>query len=212
MLYKLPLKNSDKMVIVSEDVYEDLINNEYFQEVDLLKNLRIHSYGYAFYQKNYPKPSGGYKNVTIYLHRYIAEKFVPKPKSSKRLLVTFVNGDRLDCRTENIIWATSSQIIRNIPNHLTTDDTLSGYRGVYKLPSGNYRSAIFRGKKPFELGVYKTAEEAALAYNKKSIEWFGETRSLNKVPAEHVPQEYLDEVEKIKEERATKLAAGELEI
>ncbi len=194
MLYKLPLKNSDKMVLVSEEIYEHLTRDPYFKKVQLLQNLRIHSYGYAFYQKNYPKPSGGYKNVTIYLHRYVAEKFVPKPPSGKRLLVTFSNGDRLDCRTDNIKWATSSQIIRNIPNNLTAEATISGYRGVYKLPSGNYRSAIFKGKKPFELGVYSTAEEAALAYNIQSIEWFGETRSLNKVPHEHIPASYTEKI------------------
>ncbi len=185
------------MVLVSEDVYEHLSRDPYFKKVQLLQNLRIHSYGYAFYQKNYPKPNGGYKNITIYLHRYIAEKFVQKPPSGKRLLVTFYNGDRLDCRIDNIKWATSSQIIRNIPNSLTAETTMSGYRGVYKLPSGNFRSAIFKGKKPFELGVYNTAEEAALAYNIKSIEWFGETRSLNKVPKEYIPESYASKIEEL---------------
>lgn len=188
MLYRLPLKNSDKTVLVSDKVYDSIKNNQYFQSLKLLENLRIHSYGYAFFQKNFPKPDGGYKNVTIYLHRYVAENFIDKPESEKRLLVTFKNGDRLDCREENIMWATSSQIVRNIP---FSPNTQSKYRGVYQLKSGNYRSAIFRGKTAFELGVFPTAEEAALAYNKKSIEWFGMTRSLNKIPDEKFPTEEL---------------------
>ena len=182
MLYKLPLKNTDKLLLVSDDGYELITNNPYFKSINLLKHLRIHSYGYAFYQKNHPKPDGkGYKNETIYIHRYIAERLIEQPKSEKRLLVTFKNGDRLDCRTNNLMWATSSQIIRNIPYSGNTD---SSYRGVYKLPSGNYRAAIFRGKTPYELGVYNTAEEAALAYNRKSLEWFGKTRSLNIIKEE----------------------------
>lgn len=176
MLYKISLKNTDKQLLVSDDGYEILTNNPYFKSINMLKHLRIHSYGYAFYQKNHPKPGGGYKNETIYVHRYIAERLIPQPKSEKRLLVTFKNGDRLDCRTNNLMWATSSQIIRNIPYSGNTD---SNYRGVYKLPSGNYRAAIFRGKTPYELGVFPTAEEAAKAYNRKSLEWFGKTKSLN---------------------------------
>ncbi len=178
MLYRLILKNTEETAIVSEDVYSMIKNNSYFQEIGFLKNLRIHSYGYAFFQKNYKKPDGTYKNITIYLHRYIADQLVPKPNSDKRLLVTFKNGNRLDCRRENITWATSSQIIRNIPN---SGNSETQYRGVYKLPSGNFRAAIFKGKKPFELGIFKTAEEAAEAYNEKSIEWFGPTKSLNKI-------------------------------
>ena len=177
MLYKLTLKNTDKKVVVSDDVYEHIINSSYFEEINLLKHLRIHSYGYAFYQKNYRRPNGTYKNITIYLHRYIADKFVEKPESEKRLLVTFANGNRLDCRTSNIVWATSSQIIRNIPD---TTNSFTGYRGVSEV-NGKYRAAIFKGKTRFDLGIYDTPEEAALAYNKKSIEWFGHTKSLNKI-------------------------------
>ncbi len=177
MLYRLPLKNSDEQITVSEDVYEAITNNPYFQEINFLKNLRRHSYGYAFYQKNYRRPDGTYKNVTIYLHRWIAENFVERPKSDQRLLVSFKNGDRVDCRVENIEWVTSSKIIRNISKH---NSKITGYRGVSKV-NGKFRAAIFKGKQRFDLGSFETPEEAALAYNKKSIEWFGITKSLNKV-------------------------------
>ncbi|MGB1207306.1 MAG: HNH endonuclease [Chitinophagales bacterium] len=184
MIYRLPLKNTDKTALVSGKVYDHITNNDYFKSIDFLKHLRIHSYGYAFYQKNYPKPGGGYKNVTIYLHRYIAENFVEKPESEKRLLVTFKNGNRLDCREENIIWATSSQIIRNISAVM---NTTTGFRGVSKA-NKKYRAAIFKGKNRHDLGGFDTPEEAALAYNIKSREWFGETRSLNKLPEDLVEQ------------------------
>ena len=59
MIYRLPLKNTDKTALVSAKVYDHITNNDYFKSIDFLKHLRIHSYGYAFYQKNYPKPGGG---------------------------------------------------------------------------------------------------------------------------------------------------------
>ena len=180
MLYKLTLKNTTKKLIIDQDVYEALKNNEYFTSLKVLDNLRIHSYGYAFFQKNIPKKDGKYKNITIYIHRFVAENYVPKPKIKKRLLVTFKNGNRLDCRKENIVWATSSQIIRNIPN-TPSNNSSTGYRGVAEV-NGKYRAAIFKGKERFDLGTFETAEEAAYAYNQKSIEWFGVTKSLNKLP------------------------------
>lgn len=183
MLYKLTLKNTDKKLIVSDKVYEAMSNNEYFQSLNLLKNLRIHSYGYAFFQKNFPKPEGGYKNVTIYVHRFVAENFIEKPESDKRLLVTFKNGTRLDCREENIMWVTASQLVRNTEGIITNS---TGYRGVTKL-NNKFRAAIFRGKTRYDLGEYATPEEAARAYNKKSIEWFGITKSLNRLPGEEWP-------------------------
>ncbi len=182
MLYKLTLKNTDKKLIVSDKVYEALARNEYFQSIQLLKNLRIHSYGYAFFQKNFAKPEGGYKNITIYIHRYVAENFVEKPQSNKRLLVSFRNGNRLDCREENIIWVTASQLVRNTEGIISNS---TGYRGVTKV-NNKYRAAIFRGKTRYDLGDFTSPEEAARAYNRKSIEWFGVTKSLNKIPGEDI--------------------------
>ncbi len=178
MLYRLQLKNTEETVIVSEDAYNLISQNPYLTTIEFIKRLRIHSHGYAFFQKNFRRPDKTYKNVTIYLHRYIAEHLVPKPESDKRLSVTFKNGNRLDCRTDNIIWATWSHIVRNTPNYSNSEGQ---YRGVYKLPSGNFQAIIFKGKQAFYLGTYPSADEAALAYNAKSIEWFGKTKSLNKV-------------------------------
>lgn len=180
MLYKLSLKNTNETVVISDEVYEIISKNPYLQSIKFLDNLRIHSHGYAFFQKNYPKIDGGYKNVTIYLHRYIAENFVEKPTNyKKRLLVSFKNGNRLDCRTSNIFWATSSEIVRNI----NATNSTTGFRGVSKA-NNKYRAAIFLGKTRYDLGNFDTAEEAARAYNQKSIEWFGQTKSLNKVDGE----------------------------
>lgn len=180
MLYKIPLKNADKYAILDGQVYETIRKDEYLEKIHFLKNLRLHSNGYAFYQKNYPRTDGTYKNVTIYLHKYIAERFVEKTPSKKKLFITFLNGNRLDCRKENLKYATRSEICRN--QKLPTP--MSGYRGVTKRPSGNYSAHIFIGSRPLWLGTFKTAVAAAEAYNKMSIKLFGETNSLNVIKKE----------------------------
>lgn len=54
----------------------------------------------------------------------------------------------------------------------------SGYRGVY--PQGCcWYSIIKKDKQKYDLGIFSTKEEAALAYNKKALELYGEFAVLN---------------------------------
>ncbi len=176
MLYKVKLKNADKYVVISGDAYEFIEQNEYYKTIEFLKNLRLHSSGYVFYQRNYPVKDG-YKNVTIYLHKLIAEKFVEKPDESKRLFVRIKNGNPLDCRVKNLEWATMSELRRNQKKH----NNKTGYRGVVKVSKNTYRAVLYTTNERYDLGLFPTAEEAANAYNAKSEELFGKTKSLNKL-------------------------------
>ncbi|MEH0157751.1 Pathogenesis-related transcriptional factor and ERF protein [Limibacter armeniacum] len=185
MLYKVKLKNADKHVIISDEAYEFIENNEYYKEIKLLENLRMHSSGYVFYQRNYPTKDG-YKNVTIYLHKMIAEKFIEKPDSAKRLFVRIKNGNALDCRVKNLEWATMSELRRNQKNF----NNKTGYRGVVQVSKNTYRAVLYTSTDRYDLGLFPTAEEAAHAYNMKSEELFGKTKSLNKID-EHEEHETL---------------------
>jgi len=176
MLYKLALKNSKKTVLIDEESYLYLTKNTYLKQIDFLSNLRIHSHGYAFFQKNWPLKNGMYKNETIYLHKLLAEKFIEKPESDKRLMVRFKNSTPLDCRLKNLEWSTLSRVVRNT----TKIKNSTGYRGVVKH-SNKYQAIIYVERKPVFIGSYDTAKEAAIAYNEKSKELFGETKSLNKI-------------------------------
>ena len=83
------------------------------------------------------------------------------------------NGNKLDCRLENLEWrsrATASRTRR------TTSKT--GYTGVYE-ESGKFRAVISVDQQTTHIGVYATAEEAAMAYNKRSRELFGDSGKLN---------------------------------
>lgn len=174
MIFKLTLKNSDKPVLVDDTVYEFLQTDAYLNSIDFMKNLRIHSGGYAFFQKNWPLKGGAYRNETIYLHKLIAQKFIPQQVTEQRLYVTFKNSNRLDCRIENLEWAPLSKVVRNT----TKTDNKLGIRGVVK-DANKFRAIIHHEKQRINLGLYETLEEAALAYNKKSEELFGLTKSLN---------------------------------
>jgi len=175
--FKVKLKNADKDVTLSEEVYEFLESHPYYQDIKFLSNLRRHSNGYVFYQKNYPQKDGSYKNVTIYLHKLIAEKFLERPPSEKRLFVRIISGNALDCTLENLEWTTMSDLRRNQKKH----NNKTGYRGVVQIGKNAFRAVLYSGKKRYDLGVFPSAKEAAYAYNEKSQELFGITKSLNKI-------------------------------
>lgn len=173
MLYKLTLKNCEKTVVVDDVTYDYIQNNAYLQQIEFLKHLRIHSNGYAFFQKNWPLKNGKYRNETIYLHKMIGEQMLDKPESDLKLYVHFKNGNKLDCRRENLEWAPLCKIVRNTAK---TENKL-GVRGVHK-EAQKYRAIIHFNKQRINLGTFETLQEAALAYSRKSEELFGKTKSL----------------------------------
>lgn len=186
MLYKVKLKNADKHVVISGEAYEFIEKNEYYRSIKLLENLRLHSSGYVFYQRNYPVKDG-YKNVTIYLHKLVADKFVDKPKVEKRLFVRIKNGNPLDCRIRNLEWTTMSELRRNQKKH----HNKTGYRGVVQVGKNSFRAVLYTSNSRYDLGLFNTAEEAAEAYNLKSEELFGKTKSLNKIQSSQMEEPQL---------------------
>ncbi|MFO7869712.1 MAG: hypothetical protein R6U95_10485 [Bacteroidales bacterium] len=174
MDYTFSLKNSDDIAIVDKESYDYILNNPDLQRIKFVENLRKHASGYAFFQKHWKQEDKSTKCQTIYLHKLIAEKFIDKPESEKKLYVRFNNGNPLDCRMENIEWTTLANVIRNT----NKTNNKFGYRGIVQ-DRNKFRAVIYHKRKPIRLGVFNTVHEAAEAYNKKSIELFGHTRSIN---------------------------------
>jgi len=172
----IKLRNrNDEYAIVDQFVLEEIESNEYLSSIRFLKMLRSHSNGYAIFQRCVSS-TGLPVFETIYLHRYIAEKYVKKPKHLEgRLLVRFKNGNVRDCRIENLDWTTMG-LLRRVTAPTTI--SASGYRGVVK-ERNRFKAMIYVDKKPVVIGYYSTAEEAARAYNAKSIELFGDSGTLN---------------------------------
>ncbi len=173
MLYRVQLKNADEHVLLDADVYEYLSNEPYLKKVGFLDNLRRHSSGCAVFQKTWKKVDGSYKTETIYLHKLVAEKFMPQHRTRKQNLVGARNGNKLDCRLDNLVYRS-----RSVASRKRKSSSKVGYTGVYK-ENNRYRAVISVNRRSIHIGMFATAEEAALAYNRKSRELYGEDGKIN---------------------------------
>ena len=124
--------------------------------------------GYAI--RNGPQP----KRRPIRMHRVILERMGFKDFEDS----DHVNKDKLDNRRCNLRPATRSQ---NNCNRSRRSHNTSGYLGVnwHKLTK-KWRAYIAIGKKHKHLGLYKTKEKAARAYNDAAKKHYGEFATLNK--------------------------------
>ncbi len=131
----------------------------------MLSTIRwtAHSQGYA-----YCRHSVGDKTKCVYMHRLVV-------KAKKGEIVDHINRDRLDNRKCNL------RIVTHIQNTLNTgvsSTSKSGYKGVckwwVKKKNGEELSTPWRayykdGKKQIQIGSFKTAKEAAIAYDKAIV-------------------------------------------
>jgi len=112
------------------------------------------------------------KNTSILLHRIIMS--VDKNKQ-----VDHINGNTLDNRRANLRICTAAQNSANRKKE-TKRQLTSKYKGVYfRTDSKKYRASIRVNKKLISLGSFKTEKEAALAYNKAALKFFGVFAKLN---------------------------------
>lgn len=189
MVVKIKLKNADKYLLLDSEVYEKLKQNKYFEALKVLDNIREHSSGLPVFQKYYKKKDG-FKVETIYINQYVANMYIPKPPSDKRLFVSFKNGNKIDCRVKNLQWLTMSQLRRE--QRFTHNST--GFRGVHRVAKDKYISILWIDRQPVIVGTFKTPIEAARAYNDKSIELFGVTKSLNQFDESGSPVHFKKKV------------------
>ena len=92
--------------------------------------------------------------------------------------VDHINQNRLDNRKRNLRPVTNQQ---NAFNKVCT--SRSGYKGVTKNSSNknSWSARLMHNRKGIYLGSFRTPEMAAIAYNTKAIELYGEYANLNKV-------------------------------
>ena len=90
----------------------------------------------------------------------------------------------------------------------TTSVNKTGFRGVRKTPQDKFVAMISDGSKQIYLGTFNSAEEAAIAYNRKSVELFGVTPNLNKVNEDGmvIPFELSEEIKNKVRRQSTKKA------
>ena len=159
----ISLINSDKKIKLCRQGFS------YLKKKNLDEGWRLHSAGYAVLQF-----TRFGRIQTIYMHKLLAGQFVGKPESDKKLFVRMVNSNKLDCRIENLEWATMSELRRQ-------QSGTTGFRGVSR-DGKKYRAVLYDEGQRIYLGVFPTPEEAAQAYNDESVRRFGVTKSLNNLP------------------------------
>ncbi len=180
---ELSLKNSPELVFIDTQVYEELLRDEHLHEVNFFANLRLHSSRCVVFQKTHPRHDGksGYRTETIYLHKLIAERYLGDTRTSDANLVGCKNGNKLDCRLANLEYRSRAEASRK-----RKSSSKLGYTGVYK-ENNRYRAVISKNRKSIHIGMFATAEEAAMAYNRKSIELYGKAGKLNVIRPHAVP-------------------------
>lgn len=111
---------------------------------------------------------------TVYMHQIIMGGAVNTDHADQNVL---------NMQKSNLRPSTHSQNGANRKKSATKagKPTSSKFKGVQKAPNGRWRATIGFNKKVIQLGAHDTEEQAAIAYNNKAVELFGEYACLNPV-------------------------------
>lgn len=149
--------------IVDSDDIERLVTKKWW--------VRYNHAGYPYAKSNTstgPYDEHGRKRTSLAMHRFIMN-------APSGMQVDHINHNSLDNRKTNLRICTHAQ---NRMNSKKKSGTLSKYKGVQK----NYHkwtAHIKHGQKQFYLGSFPTEEIAAMVYNNKAQELFGDFANLN---------------------------------
>lgn len=117
------------------------------------------------------------KITTIYMHRVIN-------KTPKDMVTDHRDGDTLNNQKSNLRSCTQGQNVHNSKAPKLSNKRkapVSKYKGVY--PSSKRASKPWTAEvKRTYIGIFDTELEAAIAYNNKASEVFGEYAVLNDIP------------------------------
>jgi hypothetical protein len=140
-----------------------IVDEEYYKFLNQWK-WHLSTQGYA--KRNIRKRKEN-KFLTVLMHRLIIN-------TPYYMQTDHINGNRLDNRKCNLRICTHAQ---NQYNQNIRKNGKSIYKGVsWQKP---WVASIRIDSKKYNLGAFASEEEAAFAYNKAAIEYYGEFAKLN---------------------------------
>lgn len=147
--------------------YKFIVDDDWADDVG---SVKWHAIGKTrkYIQTQYKHTDGHMQHVL--LHRLIVGALAGE-------VVDHINNDPLDNRRENLRACTQQENLFN--------RKFSGYKskfkGVEHRTKNSWRARLKRDGKDIVIGHFKTEIEAAIAYNKKAKEMFGEFAYLNDI-------------------------------
>jgi hypothetical protein len=145
-----------KFATVDDDMYEYL--NQWKWHVNRGRNTW------------YACRGDGWRRKVLSMHRVIMN-------TPDGVLVDHINGDGLDNRKANLRNCTNTENQRNSNKQINNS---SGYKGVYlDKRRDKYFAQITVNNKALHSGYFRTAKEAARAYDEMAKKHFGEFARLN---------------------------------
>lgn len=127
------------------------------------------------------KDSDGYIVIRINYKRYRAGRLAWLYMTGEwpEYQIDHINRNRLDNRWENLRLATP---VQNLANQNLRSTNKSGYKGVHwRRASKAYQATIKYHEQQISLGYFDNPTNAAIAYNKAALKYFGEFAYLNEI-------------------------------
>jgi len=147
-----------KFAIVDAEDYDRLVKYKWHTNQD-----GNNFYAYTFLSK-------GNKKKRVFMHRLIMN-------APKGLFIDHIDGNGLNNRKCNLRLCTPAQ---NVQNSRPRSNTSSKYKGVFwNKTNKKWIATIHKGDNRIYLGGFDDEIEAALAYDRKAAELFGEFAYLN---------------------------------
>lgn len=148
-----------------------LVDDEDFARVNQFKWHAICPKNRAWYAAHSSRDESNWKKRhIIYLHRFLMNP-------AKGQVIDHINGNGLDCRRSNMRICSIQENNRNSRPRRTSQ--LKGL--FFDKRTKTWRARIKDNGTSIFIGTFVTEKDAALAYNAKAKELFGEFARLNEV-------------------------------